>query len=278
MDKNPLVSIITPTYNSRQYIIEMIKSILNQEYENWELIITDDHSTDNTWDILSYYNEKDKRIKIFRLEKNSGPGVARNNSIEHSKGRFIAFCDSDDYWYPEKLSIQIPFMINNNILVSHTWRNMIDVNGNYLYLKKSPKEIDYSLLIKNDYLPFLTLVYDAHDLGKIYMPNIIKRQDWALKLKLLHYKRKSFCINKPLACYRISPNSVSSNKWKLLKYNFKVYHEIENFNKFLSYILVLRFLLYYILKSLKYFVLQKLGKLYNFINKKNRHKLPIGEK
>ena len=105
-----LVSIITPTFNSIQFIEETINSILKQTAGNWELLITDDGSTDGTWKILQEYEAKDNRIKIFQLEKNSGPGVARNNSIKNAKGRYIAFCDSDDVWLPDKLEKQIAFL------------------------------------------------------------------------------------------------------------------------------------------------------------------------
>lgn len=105
-----LVSIITPSYNSAAYIAEMIESILAQTYTNWELLITDDCSTDDSVKIIESYATKDSRIKLFRLASNSGAGIARNKSIEEARGRYIAFCDSDDLWKPQKLEKQVEFM------------------------------------------------------------------------------------------------------------------------------------------------------------------------
>ena len=114
-----LVSIITPTYNSEQYVEETINSILNQSYSDWNLLITDDKSTDDTWEILKRYSHLDKRIQIFQLDRNSGPGIARNNSIKKATGRFIAFCDSDDLWMPNKLETQIHFMEEKKVYFSY---------------------------------------------------------------------------------------------------------------------------------------------------------------
>ena len=108
--KDELVSIITPTYNSEKFISETINSVLNQTYTNWELLITDDCSTDKTVEIVESYVKKDCRIKFFSLKKNSGAAIARNNSIKNSKGRYISFLDSDDLWLKNKLELQINFM------------------------------------------------------------------------------------------------------------------------------------------------------------------------
>src|SRR5699024_9770943 len=102
-DKEPMISVITPAYNSEVYIQETIQSVLNQTYSDWEMIIVDDRSKDNTVRLIKEMQDKDSRIRLIELEKNSGSAVARNTAIEHSKGRYIAFLDSDDGWYPEKL-------------------------------------------------------------------------------------------------------------------------------------------------------------------------------
>ena len=108
-----LVSIITPSYNSEQFIGQMIESIIAQTYQNWELLITDDCSTDNSCAIIEKYARQDNRIKLFKLDCNSGAGIARNESIKHANGRYIAFCDGDDWWLPNKLQEQIDFMSKN---------------------------------------------------------------------------------------------------------------------------------------------------------------------
>jgi len=120
MDNFGLVSIITPSYNSSSFIAETIESILSQTYLNWELLITDDCSTDRSVEIIERYIQRDSRIKLFRLEKNCGAGVCRNRSISEAKGRFIAFCDSDDRWCPEKLEKQLAFMRGKDCALSYT--------------------------------------------------------------------------------------------------------------------------------------------------------------
>lgn len=120
MDNYGLVSIITPSYDCADFIGETIDSILSQTYTNWELLITDDCSTDKSRDIIREYADNDSRIKLLKLEKNSGAGVARNNSIKEAKGRFIAFCDSDDRWFPDKLEKQLAFMAAKDCQMSHT--------------------------------------------------------------------------------------------------------------------------------------------------------------
>lgn len=113
-ENNFLVSIITPVYNSSKYIDQCIESVLSQTYSNWEMIVVNDKSTDNSRAIIEEYVRKDPRIKLFNNEKNMGVAATRNKALEVSKGRFVAFLDSDDFWAPRKLERQIDFMINNN--------------------------------------------------------------------------------------------------------------------------------------------------------------------
>ena len=110
---NNLVSVITPAYNCAEYIDECIESVLNQTYQNWEMLIVDDKSTDNTQSIVESYAKKDHRIKLFNQEKNAGTAAARNKALELSQGRFVAFLDSDDTWKPNKLERQLEFMLEN---------------------------------------------------------------------------------------------------------------------------------------------------------------------
>ena len=157
-----LVSIITPSYNSAEFIAETIESILAQTYTNWELLITDDCSTDNTKDIVTKYIQQDNRIKFFRLENNSGAGVARNNSIKEAKGRFLAFCDSDDCWLPTKLQKQLKFMVDNGYEFTCTSYESYNEEGEtkvgYIECKK---EISYWTLLKDNSIGCLTSIYDT---------------------------------------------------------------------------------------------------------------------
>jgi teichuronic acid biosynthesis glycosyltransferase TuaG len=221
-----LVSIITPTYNSERYVEETINSILNQTYPDWNLLITDDKSTDGTWEILKHYSRMDKRIQIFQLDRNSGPGIARNNSIKKAKGRFIAFCDSDDLWLPNKLETQIRFMEENQVYFSYgpyEVRNNQGTKGVFY----PPNRLNYKDLLKTCSIGCLTAVYDSDFLGKMYMPAIRKRQDYGLWLKILKNIDYAESYGHLEAIYRVQDHSVSSNKIKAAQYQWKIYRKIE---------------------------------------------------
>lgn len=221
-----MVSIITPSYNCADYIVDTIKSIQAQTYSNWELLITDDCSTDNSLEVISEYCSRDPRIKLFRLGKNSGAGIARNNSIKSAKGRYIAFCDSDDRWYPEKLEKQLAYMQAKDCAMSHTSYMTCSENNDITGIIVCKKIESLKSMCKDDKMGFLTVIYDTSKTGKVYMPTLRKRQDWALKLKILQKCDYSFGMKEPLAYYRKRKGSISSNKRKLIKYNIAVYKEI----------------------------------------------------
>lgn len=221
-----LVSIVTPSYNSSKFIGETIESIISQTYTNWELIITDDCSTDNSCDIVEDYIKKDPRIKLIRLEKNSGAGVARNTSIDVAKGKFIAFCDSDDRWFPEKLEKQLNFMNHKNCALSHTSYLTCDEKDKITGIVIGRKKETLKSMCKDDKMGFLTVIFDTEKVGKIFMPNLRKRQDWALKLKVLQKCGVAYGMKEPLAYYRKRSGSISQNKKSLIKYNIAVYREV----------------------------------------------------
>lgn len=227
MLKDNLVSIITPLYNSEDFISETIESVLSQTYKNWEMIIVDDCSKDNGVEIVRKYQLQDKRIRLISLKKNSGAAVARNIAIENAKGRYIAFLDSDDLWHPEKLERQIKFMQDNNYAFSYTNYQKMTGSGELIdEIVKSPSELDYKKELHTNYIGCLTVIYDIKKLGKVYMPEIRKRQDYGLWLKILK-KVDGYGLNENLAYYRVRNNSVSSNKINLIKYNWKLYRDIE---------------------------------------------------
>lgn len=245
-----LVSIITPTYNSVLFIDNAITSIQRQNYTSWELLITDDCSTDGTWEILQRYQKEDKRIKIFQLEKNSGPGVTRNNSIEHASGRFIAFCDSDDQWKPEKLKRQIKFMLDNDLALSYSSYDVIDDKGNLIGEVTAPKKVTYHTMLRNNYIGCLTAIYDTQKVGKVFMPDLRKRQDWALWLEILKKVPFALGMQENLAIYRDRSKSISANKLNLIRYNWNVYRKIEKFSIIFSFFLLIQFLFFYFLKKI----------------------------
>ncbi len=221
-----LVSIITPAYNSAEFIKSTIESIRSQTYQNWELLITDDSSTDDTVKIVSEFANNDNRIKLFQLEKNSGGGVARNNSIREAKGRFIAFCDSDDRWTPDKLEKQVAFMIKNDISFSYGSYLICDESDNDLGINICLKKLTYRSIIMDNYVGCLTAMYDTYKIGKIYMPTIRKRQDWGLWISILKQCKKGLGVKQPIGIYRVRKGSVSSNKWSLIRYHALLYREM----------------------------------------------------
>lgn len=222
------ISIITPLYNAEKFIEETIKSVLSQTHENWELIIVDDCSKDNGPEIVEKYCQKDHRIKLIRLLKNGGGAVARNKAIEEAKGKYIAFLDSDDLWHPKKLEKQIKFMEENNYEFTYTWYEKMDEDGKLLNeVVRSKDKIDYRELLKSNQIGCLAAMYNQEKLGKIYMPLIRKRQDYALWLQVLKETKYGYCLKENLAQYRIVSGSVSSNKINLIKFNWKLFREVE---------------------------------------------------
>ncbi len=245
-----LVSIITPSYKSERFIAECIESVLSQTYENWEMIIVDDCSTDNSNEIIEMYCKKDARIKLIQLEHNSGPAVARNAAIKEAKGRFIAFLDADDLWVKEKLQKQIAFMLENDIAFSFSEYVKIDEHSQVISeVIHRPKKVDYKRMLKSNYIPCLTVIYDSAKLSKVYMPLILKRQDYALWLRILKKVDFAYCYNEPLAKYRFYSGSLSSNKFVAAIYVWKLYREIEKLSlaKALYY-----FVNYVIISFIKY--------------------------
>jgi teichuronic acid biosynthesis glycosyltransferase TuaG len=239
---NDLVSVITPCYNSDKFLERTIDSVLNQSYTNFELLIIDDFSTDNSRKIIQEKSKKDTRIvKIFNSE-NHGTAVSRNKGIESAKGRFIAFLDSDDYWYENKLKLQLNFMVERKLEFSFGPYIKVDEFGGKVGVVYPETIMTYSKLLDGNKIGCLTAIYDSKSLGKIYFPNIKKRQDWALWLKIHKKIKNSQSIDQFLGEYTVRKQSVSSNKFSLVYFHYLVYRKIEK----LSIIKTFYFLLKYI--------------------------------
>lgn len=229
-----IVSIITPSYNSSQYIRRTIDSIRSQTYQNWELIIIDDCSTDSSREVIQHYVDQDSRIKLICLEENSGAAVARNTGIKHAIGRFIAFLDSDDTWHPEKLEKQLHFMLKNDYAFTYSQYHQVNENGDLVGELNFPMRINYHKLLKTCIIGCLTAMYDTHKLGKVYFPLIRKRQDFALWLKILKKVDYAYCVPEDLASYTVRSDSISANKFKAAQYNWHLYRNIEKLNILVS--------------------------------------------
>ena len=237
-----------PAYNAEKYISESIESVLTQSYQNWELLITDDRSNDNTQQIVEEYCVRDERIKLFINKENGGAGVARNNSIEKAGGRFIAFLDADDQWLPEKLTKQIAFMLENNYEFTFTAYQKLE-NGHLKGSVTPPESTNYKKLLSSNVIGCLTAIYDTELLGKIYMPLIRKRQDMGLWLSILKQVPKAYSISDVLALYRVD-SGMTKNKLEILKWQWNLYRSTLGFN---------------FIKSIKYFILYSLNGFLKYI-------------
>lgn len=227
MDTNTLVSIICATYNSAEYIEDTIQAIVAQTYSNWELILVDDCSTDNTLEILCNYENLYTNIKVCRNEVNSGPGITRNNGIAIARGSYIAICDSDDVWYPQKLECQLEFMQSNSIAISYTSYELIDSFGKSLkqIVRVSRKAIGYTDYLKNTIIGFSTSMINRQLCPNILLADMRSREDTFLWCVLLKEGYKAHGIDKVLVKYRVHEKSVSADKLKASMQVWELYRD-----------------------------------------------------
>ncbi|HDR4562317.1 glycosyltransferase family 2 protein [Bacillus cereus] len=224
-----LISIITPTYNCGKFIEDTIKSVVKQTYQNWEMIIVDDCSSDNTKEIVEKYTSQDNRIKYYVLQENSGAAVARTKAMELSSGSYMAFLDSDDLWPENKLESQLNFMKENNYAFTCTDYEQIDEKNNHLNkVIKTKEKTNYNGVLLSCPIGNSTVMYNVEKLGKFEVPNIRKRNDDALWLQILKKEKYVYGMPNVLMQYRVRNNSISSNKVDLIKYHWYLYREIEN--------------------------------------------------
>lgn len=242
--ENNLVSIILPTYNSSEFILDSLLSIQNQTYENWELIITDDFSADSTVQLIEEFMLEENRVSLNTHEKNLGAGISRNTSLKFAKGTYIAFCDSDDLWEPNKLESQLEFMVKNNY--NFTYTNLFSEKFSQYNL---PSFVEYRDLIKHNFIVTSSVIIHKDLLHQKKFNSSRKRQDYMFWLDVLRDgKNKAYLFNHSLTYYRIRKESLSSNKFSLLKYHYMIYKN-EGFNTILSFIYLIRYLLYLVKKK-----------------------------
>ncbi|MEN9910016.1 MAG: hypothetical protein RLZZ540_3175 [Bacteroidota bacterium] len=240
--EKPLVSVIIPTFDSEKYISDTIISVQNQTYQNWEMLLVDDGSTDETQTIITSFLT-DKRIQFYSLEKNSGTGVARNFGVSKAVGKYISFLDADDLWNPEKLQKQINFMQKQNLPFTFSFYDCINEQGKSLNRRiEAPRNLSYRQLFFCNYVGNLTGIYDVDYFGKISISSIRKRQDWMHWLTILKKIKTAKAIPESLAFYRIRENSLSTSKTALIQYNFAVYRQFHGFNLVVSMLCMIGFL------------------------------------
>ena len=249
----PQVSIITPTYNCAEFIVQTIESVLAQSYADWEMIISDDCSTDNTLEVIKPYLESDARIKYICNDKNSGAAITRNNALRLAQGRWIAFLDSDDLWHPEKLEKQIAFMEQNGYAFSYTDYTLIDEQSHSLgQMVIGPNRITKLGMYAYCWMGCLTVMYDSTVVGLVQIADIKKNNDYAMWLKVV---KKAECYRLPqsLAQYRKRSGSISNHSYlSLIKWHYKLFREAEHFNSFVSGLLTAGNLFFGVVKKILY--------------------------
>lgn len=227
-----LVSIIMPVYNCEKYLDESIKSVKNQTYKNWELIIIDDDSTDNSWEKIEKNAKRyEDRIKSIRLFENKGAANARNTGLELAKGDYISFFDADDIWKENKLEEQIKFMQKNNYAFTYTSYTYLKKNSKK-EVKKVPSKLNYKDALKNTVILTSTVIIDIRkiDIQLLVMPNIKRGQDMATWWQILKQGNIAYGLDERLTIYRRRKDSLSFRKKIALKRTWNLYRNVEKFS------------------------------------------------
>lgn len=245
-----LISIIMPSFNTCKYIRNSIDSVVSQTYQNWELIIIDDCSTDDSISIIMSYN--DPRIRLLKNEKNLGAALSRNYGLREARGKYITFIDSDDIWKNEKLEKQIKFIKDNNyafvycdyrICINGIWENVV---------RTAPNKINKRKIINYCYFSTITVMYDAEQVGLIQVADLRKNNDYAMWITALS-KVVGYRQPECLAFYIKHDNSISSgSKMKLIKYHYILWNKGFNKNRFVSIILTLNNIFHGTIKKIFY--------------------------
>lgn len=225
----PTVSVIMPTHNDVRFLTRAMDSVLSQSFKDWELLVVDDDSTDDTPTVIAEYAKKDSRIRPFRIDVASGsPTKPRNIGIENAIGRYIAFLDSDDLWLPTKLENQISLFQEKKdaIMVFSNYRKISEDGEQHKYPIIAPSVLGYKDLLKGNAMGCLTITYDTEKTGKQYFPHC-GHEDYALWLSMLKQGGHAYNTNTVEALYRLKNSSVSSNKLRTIGWQWHIYRERE---------------------------------------------------
>lgn len=249
---NELVSIVMPSYNTAKFISRSIESVIQQTYSNWELLIVDDCSTDQTDSVVKPFL-KDNRIKYIKNKTNLGAAISRNVALKEARGKWIAFLDSDDLWYPDKLNKQISFMHQHNYHFSYTNYVEIDENDIENGIKVTgPKVVNNKLMKQYCYLGCLTVMYNADYIGLVQIENIKKNNDYALWLEISETV-DCYLLDETLAKYRRRVGSISNHSiLTLVKWHYQLWYDVRKYNVFWSLFYTFLNLVFGMLKKVNY--------------------------
>ena len=231
--KQPLVSVIMPCYNMERFLPQTIASVVGQTFEDWELLIVDDASTDGTHDVLKQAGDHDQRIRWFVKPEHSGIADTRNRCLQMAQGRYLAFLDADDLWYPNKLERQLKFMTEGNIGFSYTSYDCVDENGTPLdKTVKTAGNLDYKSFLRNTIIGCSTVMLDADIVGQVTVPDFRTSEDTATWLGILKKGIIAHAFDESLTSYRVRRKSASSNKMKASYDLWTVYRKHEKLSFF----------------------------------------------
>lgn len=226
MTSRASVSIVTPAYRAAAYVGAAIQSVLAQTYKSWEMVVVDDGSPDETAEVVERFAKVDSRIRLVRQE-NGGAAVARQRALDETDGRYVAFLDADDYWLPEKLEMQLGFMVENKVAFSFTsFRRMSEDGSRVGRIIRAPKSLDYGQLLRNTAIATSTVMIDRAQTGPLQMRNTYY-DDYALWLDVTRQGHVAWGLDADLARYRVVGGSVSRNKLRSAYWVWRLYRDIE---------------------------------------------------
>ena len=232
---NDLVSIITPVYNAEGFIAQVIESVIAQTYQHWEMIVVEDCSKDGSRAIIRAFAEKDERIRLVEFQENKGVGEARNTGLKEARGSYIAFIDSDDWWYPIKLEKQLAFMKEGNYPISYTAYEMMDTEGrNIGRTIHAIPEVTFHTYLKSTIIGLSTAMVNKEIVGGFSISNMRMRVDTQLWIRLLRRGFKAYGMDEVLTKYRVHSNSISRNRLKAARQTWKLYFRVEKLGFFRS--------------------------------------------
>ena len=244
-----MVSIIMPAYNAEKTIRESIESVISQTVKDWELIVIDDGSSDDTADIIAEFSNSDSRIRFLKNENNRGVSYTRNRAIELAKGEWIAFLDCDDLWGREKLEKQLSLLNKHpDMVICYTASSFIDDCGNpYKYVMPAIEQLTYETLLHKNLMSCSSVMIRTSIMKEIKVPDDKMCEDYFVWLTVLRTYKIAYGINEPLLIYRLSNKSRSSNRFKMAKMLFVTYRKL-GYNIISSAIFVFRYMIYSIRK------------------------------
>ncbi len=230
----PAVTVVTPVWNAAGTLEEAVASMRAQTRGDWEMILIDDGSVDESRALAERLAAGDGRIRVIGWSANRGAAAARNAGIRAARGRYVAFLDADDLWHPAKLEVQIGYMERTGAVFTCAACRRVDAVGRPLGVVRVPVRVDYARLLRGNAIPCQTAAYDRLHYGAVEMPDLRRRQDYGLWLRLLRGGGEAHGLPEVLADYRVRPGSLSSNKLVAARATWAVYREAEGFGRLRS--------------------------------------------